>query len=75
LIIMQAFNGAGDTDTPTWLNAICFWALQIPLAYVLAEWLAFGPDGVFVAAAVAESVLAMLAWWAFRRGTWKHKLV
>jgi putative MATE family efflux protein len=75
LIMMQAFNGAGDTDTPTWLNAICFWALQIPLAYVLAEWLSFGPTGVFVAAAIAESVLAVLAWAAFRRGTWKLKVV
>jgi putative MATE family efflux protein len=75
LIMLQAFNGAGDTDTPTWLNAISFWALQLPLAYVLAQWLAFGPDGVFAAAAIAESVLALLAWWVFRRGKWKLKVV
>jgi Na+-driven multidrug efflux pump len=75
LIMMQAFNGAGDTVTPTWLNAISFWALQLPLAYALAQWLALGPDGVFAAAAIAESVLAVLAWLAFRRGTWKLKVV
>jgi putative MATE family efflux protein len=75
LIMMQAFNGAGDTITPTWLNAICFWLLQLPLAYALAEWLALGPDGVFWAAAISESVLAVLAWWMFRRGSWKLKVV
>jgi len=75
LIMMQAFNGAGDTVTPTWLNAICFWLLQLPLAYALAEWLALGPHGVFWAAAVSESVLAVLAWWVFRRGTWKLNVV
>jgi putative MATE family efflux protein len=75
LIMMQAFNGAGDTVTPTWLNAICFWVLQLPLAYALAEWLALGPDGVFWAAAISESVLAVLAWLVFRRGAWKLKVV
>jgi putative MATE family efflux protein len=75
LIMMQAFNGAGDTITPTWLNAICFWLLQLPLAYGLAEWLALGPHGVFWAAAISESVLAVLAWAVFRRGTWKLKVV
>jgi putative MATE family efflux protein len=75
LVMMQAFNGAGDTVTPTWLNLICFWLLQLPLAYVLAEWLALGPDGVFYAAAISESILAVLAWWAFRRGAWKLKVV
>ena len=75
LIMMQAFNGAGDTVTPTWLNAICFWLLQLPLAYALAQWLGLGPDGVFSAAAISESVLAVLAWAVFRRGTWKLKIV
>ena len=75
LIMMQAFNGAGDTNTPTWLNALCFWLLQLPLAYALAKWLALGPHGVFWAAAIAESVLAVLAWSVFRRGTWKLNVV
>jgi putative MATE family efflux protein len=75
LIMMQAFNGAGDTVTPTWLNAICFWLLQLPLAYTLAERVGLGPDGVFWAAAISESVLALLAWLVFRRGTWKLQVV
>jgi len=75
LIMVQAFNGAGDTGTPTWLNALCFWVLQLPLAYALAEVLALGPEGVFWAAAIAESLLAVLAWILFRRGTWKLKVV
>jgi Na+-driven multidrug efflux pump len=75
LIMVQAFNGAGDTGTPTWLNALCFWVLQLPLAYALAQWLALGPTGVFWAAAIAESLLAVLAWVLFRRGAWKLKVV
>jgi putative MATE family efflux protein len=75
LIMLQAFNGAGDTITPTWLNAICFWLLQLPLAYALAEGVELGPDGVFWAAAIAESLLAVCAWWVFRRGTWKTQVV
>jgi putative MATE family efflux protein len=75
LIVTQAFNGAGDTDTPTWMNFFCFWLLQLPLAYALAEWLALGPNGVFWAAAIAESTLAVLAWVLFRRGKWKLMVV
>jgi Na+-driven multidrug efflux pump len=75
LIVTQAFNGAGDTDTPTWMNVLCFWALQLPLAYGLAEWLGLGPDGVFYAAAISESTLAVVAWVVFRRGAWKLKVV
>lgn len=75
LIVIQAFNGAGDTSTPTWLNLLCFWVLQLPLAYGLAEWLAFGPRGVFYAALVSESMLAVAGWFLFRRGSWKRKVV
>ena len=73
--IVQAFNGAGDTSTPTWINVLCFWLLQLPLAYALARPLELGPTGVFVAAAIAESVLAVVAWVVFRRGAWKLKVV
>ena len=75
LIVTQAFNGAGDTSTPTWLNVLCFWVLQLPLAYVLAKWLELGPHGVFWAAAISESMLAVAGWLLFRRGTWKLKVV
>jgi putative MATE family efflux protein len=75
MTMVQAFNGAGDTSTPTWLNVLCFWLLQLPLAYALARVVALGPTGVFVAAAVAESLLSIAAWIVFRRGTWKLKVV
>jgi putative MATE family efflux protein len=75
MIVVQAFNGAGDTNTPTWMNLFCFWLLQLPLAYALAEWLALGPHGVFWAGAIAESTLAVVAVVLFRRGAWKLKVV
>ena len=75
LIMVQAFNGAGDTNTPTWINVLCFWLLQLPLAYALARTFELGPTGVFAAAAIAESLLAVVAWFVFRRGKWKLKVV
>lgn len=75
MIIIQAINGAGDTATPSLLNFICFWILQIPAAYWLATNVGLGPDGVFVAIVVAESALTVLAVLVFRRGTWKLQQV
>ena len=75
MTMVQAFNGAADTSTPTWLNLLCFWLLQLPLAYALARALELGPTGVFIAAAIAESLLSVGAWIVFRRGSWKLKVV
>jgi putative MATE family efflux protein len=74
-VITQAFNGAGDTWTPTWLNIACLWLFEIPLAYVLAHRGGYGPSGVFVAFPVAFGALAILSALLFRRGTWKTKRV
>lgn len=71
MVISQAFNGAGDSMTPTVINLLGFWAFQIPLAYVLAVTLNMGPKGVFWAIAVAESTIAVAAIIVFRRGRWK----
>jgi len=71
MVLAQAFNGAGDTRTPTVLNFCCFWCFQVPLAWLLAQRLGAGPDGVFWAVCVAESVLAVAALALFRRGKWK----
>ncbi len=71
MVISQAFNGAGDTRTPTLINFVCFWLLEIPLAYVLALQLAWGPAGVYWAIAISESVLALTCVVLFRRGKWK----
>jgi putative MATE family efflux protein len=71
MVISQAFNGAGDTNTPTYINLFVFWALQIPLAYLLAKFLKMGPTGVYIAIAVSETVLAIVSIIIFRRGRWK----
>ncbi|MNH38585.1 multidrug efflux protein NorA [compost metagenome] len=71
MVISSSFNGAGDTKTPTILNLFGFWAIQIPIAYFMAVHLNMGPKGVFIAIAVAESLLATAAILVFRRGNWK----
>ncbi len=71
MVMVQAFNGAGDTRTPTIINLVCYWAFQIPLAYLLAVWFNLGPYGVFLAIAIAESLLAVISIALFRRGRWK----
>lgn len=75
MIMIQALNGAGDTSTPSALNLLCFWLVQIPLAFWLAKSAAFGPDGVFLAIVVSESLLTVLSVILFRRGTWKRRVV
>jgi putative MATE family efflux protein len=75
MVLVQAFNGAGDTRTPTLLNLACFWFFKIPVAYVLAVNLALGPLGVFWAVTCAYSALALLALLIFRRGRWKTQRV
>jgi putative MATE family efflux protein len=71
MVTIQAMNGAGDTYTPSVLNFICFWMLQIPAAYWLAAPIGFGPNGVFLSIVIAESALTTLGVIVFRRGGWK----
>ncbi len=75
MIIIQALNGAGDTTTPSVMNFICFWLIQIPLAYWLATSAGFGPNGVFVAIVFSETVLTAMAVYVFRKGKWRDQQV
>jgi putative MATE family efflux protein len=71
MVLIQAFNGAGDTRTPTLINLFVFWALQLPLAWLLSHHTSLGPSGVYVALAACFSVFAVIGVAVFRRGGWK----
>ncbi len=71
MVMLNAINAAGDTIRPTWFSVIAFWVIELPLAYFLAMKSSLASNGVYVSILVAESVLALLALWWFRRGKWK----
>jgi len=71
MITAQAFNGAGDTKTPTWINMVFLWLIQIPLSYLLALQYEWGPTGVFWTVFIAETSGGVFTLWLFRRGKWK----
>jgi Na+-driven multidrug efflux pump len=71
MVMGNAFNGAGDTWTPTWINLFGFWFFQIPLAYLIALYFAMGPIGVFIAIPVAETAITVAAYVLFKKGKWK----
>jgi len=71
MVALQSLNGAGDTDTPTLINFIAFWLIEIPVAWYLAQQIGLGPRGVFWAILIAEAVFSVLTVWVIRRGRWK----
>lgn len=71
MVIGQAFNGAGDTKTPTIINLFCFWLFELPMAYVMAVYLGLGPIGIFLAIAIASTALAVASIVIFKKGRWK----
>ena len=75
MVLAQAFNGAGDVWTTTFINLFCLWLWQVPLAFGLARWLEQGPSGVFTAIAIAWSTYAVVCAVIFKRGRWKLKKV
>ncbi|GAA5036026.1 MATE family efflux transporter [Marivirga lumbricoides] len=75
MVVSHAFNGAGDTGTPTIINFVCFWLIQIPLSYFLSINLGWETDGVYAAIITAFSLLAIISIIWFKKGKWKLKEV
>lgn len=71
MVLVQSFNGAGDTKTPTIMNLFIFWMFQIPLAYTLAIILDVGSTGVYYSIVAAESAFSIIGYFLFKRGKWK----
>jgi putative MATE family efflux protein len=75
LIVVQAFNGAGDTFTPSMINLFCYWVVQLPLAFLLGRRMGLGPNGIYFAVLVTETLLALISIYVFRLGRWKRTVV
>lgn len=71
MVSVQAFNGSGDTATPTKINLVFFWLIQIPLCYYLAVYRGFEESGVFWGVFVSETSVGLFTLWLFSRGKWK----
>ena len=75
MVLTQAFNGAGDTKTPAWINALVLLGLEIPLAYLLAFWLGLSYVGIFISIAFCHSLHALVSLYFFKKGKWKKNQV
>jgi Na+-driven multidrug efflux pump len=71
MVMINAFNGAGDSKTPTWINLFWFWIFQIPFAYLLADVWKMGPTGVFIAIVITETCITITSVILFKKGKWK----
>jgi putative MATE family efflux protein len=75
MVMLQAFNGAGDTVTPTIVNFFGFWLLEIPLAYWLAIPMGLRSKGAYIAIVIAECSIAAASAVLFKRGKWKTQKI
>jgi len=75
MVAIQAFNGAGDTMTPTKINLVFFWLIQIPLSYLMSKILGMDVTGVFWAIFISETSVGIFTLWLFTRGKWKEVVV
>ena len=73
MVTLQAFNGAGDTWTPTYVGLLCHWIIKLPLSFFLAHHWHFGPEGIYIASPIAEITTAILGVLLFKSGRWKEK--
>ncbi len=75
MVLIQSFNGAGDTVTPTKVYFVCFWLIEIPFAWLFSKPVGMGPTGTFVAIVAAEAIMTLISLYLFRKGNWKLKSV
>jgi putative MATE family efflux protein len=75
MVLMQGFNGSGDTATPMRISIVSFWLFEIPLAWFLAIFLNMGLTGACIAVVSAETLLAIIVFYLFRKGKWKLREV
>ena len=75
MVVSQAFNGAGDTRTPTILNLIGYWLIQIPLAWILAVWMNIGMIGIYLTTVIVSFVIVILSVYLLKKGEWKKVVV
>jgi Na+-driven multidrug efflux pump len=75
MVMVQAFNGAGDTITPTMINIVSFWLCEIPLGWFLANRTSLRVDGVFASIPVANTVMTVISLFVFARGRWKLRRI
>lgn len=71
MVVTQAFNGAGDTKTPTWVYIFGFWIFQVPFAYYMHKFSGMGANGIFIAVPIAETLMAIVMFLLFKQGKWK----
>jgi len=75
MVLVNVFNGAGDTRTPFLINIFAFWIIEIPLAWLLSSFTGWEQNGVFIAIVIAESMMTFTTLFFFKRGNWKLKEV
>jgi Na+-driven multidrug efflux pump len=75
MVLVNSFNGAGDTLTPLRINILAYWIIEVPLAWILAINVGMKEEGVYTSILIAETLMTTIVWLVFRRGKWKLRIV